>query len=79
MAPNGIVEKAANAVAAEMIGASVNRKVSAAFGRSSSLKSSLMMSANGWSSPAHPVRVGPTRCCMYAHTLRSTHTMPAAA
>jgi len=64
--------KTVNAAAVtEMIGASENRNASAAFGRSSSLKNSLTMSAIGWRRPFGPTRYGPKRCCINAATLRS--------
>ena len=62
--PKGITENAANAVTAEMTGASRDSSVSADLGRRSSLKSSLMTSANGWSSPSGPTRLGPDRSWM---------------
>ncbi len=61
-----------------MIGASANSSGSAARGRSSSLNISLMTSASGCSSPCQPTRVGPSRCCSSAATLRSTYTIAAA-
>ena len=64
----GVLEKCE----VEMIGASAKRNASAAFGRSSSLNISLMMSASGWSNPFGPTRYGPSRCCSIAATLRST-------
>ncbi len=55
-APKGTTAKAANAAAAESMGAIEKRSASAAFGRSSSLNISLITSANGCSSPFGPTR-----------------------
>ena len=62
--PKGTTENAAKAVAVEMIGAITKMRVLAAFGRRSSLKTSLMTSANGCSRPAGPTRFGPGRSWM---------------
>ena len=55
-APKGTTAKAANAAAAESIGARENRSASAAFGRSSSLNISFSTSANGCIRPFGPTR-----------------------
>jgi hypothetical protein len=62
--PKGTTANAANAAVTETIGAIVNRKASAAFGRSCSFRSSLKTSANGCSRPAKPTRFGPLRSWM---------------
>ncbi len=53
------------------MGASLNRKRSASAGMWSSLVRSLIPSATGCSSPCHPTRIGPIRCCMCPAILRS--------
>jgi len=59
----------------EMIGAAVNTHRSARTGVMSSLIISLMASAIGCSTPYGPTRIGPSRDCAHAITLRSSSTM----
>jgi hypothetical protein len=56
-------------------GASRNTRGSAASGRRSSLKISLMPSANVWSRPQGPARFGPMRFWKSAMSLRSNQIM----
>ena len=59
----------------ETIGASVNTHRSARAGVMSSFSSSLMASAIGCSAPCGPTRIGPSRTCTHAMTLRSRSVM----
>ena len=58
-----------------MIGAAVKTHLSARVGVMSSLRISLIASAIGWREPYGPTRIGPSRTCTHAMTLRSSRTM----
>src|SRR6478672_12008461 len=58
-----------------MIGAAVNTHLSARTGVMSSLIISFTASAIGWRTPYGPTRIGPSRDCAHAITLRSSSTM----
>ena len=72
--PNGITAKAVNAAATLMAGEIRKTNLSAADGTMSSLSSSFNPSAIGCSNPHGPTRIGPSRACMNAKTLRSIKT-----
>ena len=59
----------------EMIGAAVNTHLSARTGVMSSLIISLIASAIGCRTPYGPTRIGPSRDCAHAMTLRSSSTI----
>ena len=58
-----------------MIGAAVNTHLSARVGVMSSLIISFTASATGCRMPYGPTRIGPSRDCAQAMTLRSSSTM----
>ena len=73
--PNGITAYTISAGTIEMIGATVKTHLSARTGVMSSLIISFTASATGWRIPYGPTRIGPSRDCAHAITLRSSSTM----
>ena len=73
--PNGITAYTMSAGTIEMIGAAVNTHLSARTGVMSSLIISFTASATGCRMPYGPTRMGPSRDCAHAITLRSSSTM----
>src|SRR6202789_2299449 len=77
--PTGTTVKTSTAGITARYGASLNTKESAPSGSRSSLKMSLVPSANVCSRPHGPARFGPTRLCMSEITLRSNQIISAVA
>src|ERR1043166_913482 len=73
--PNGITAYTISAGTIEMIGAAVKTHRSAFVGVMSSFNINLIASAIGCSTPYGPTRIGPSRDCAHAITLRSSSTM----
>ncbi|CAB4956629.1 unannotated protein [freshwater metagenome] len=68
---NGISANVASAKTIEISGAPTNSQPIAPRGLNCSLKSSLPMSASGWSEPYTPTRLGPGRFWKRPSSLRS--------
>ena len=77
--PTGTTVKISTAGITERYGANLKTKASARSGSRSSLKISLVPSANVCSSPQGPARLGPIRLCMSEMTLRSNQIISAVA
>ncbi len=73
--PKGIEAKARKAASIEMPGARAKMTWSAPSGVTGSLKNSFSPSARLVRRPNGPQRLGPSRLCMWATTLRSNQTM----
>src|SRR5262245_41571646 len=70
-APNGSARNPQNAAQNARYGASLNRNRYEHGDATSSFTMSFTPSASDWSNPSGPTRVGPSRSCIRADTLRS--------